>query len=408
MTDIEIQKIREQFPILEKKIGRYPLTYLDNGATTQKPLCVIDAIRNYYLNINSNVHRGVHTLSQLSTDAMENARQKVCNFIHAREKSSIIFTRGTTESINAIASSYSQILGIGDTVVISAMEHHSNIVPWQMACERSGASLRVIPMSYEGVLDIDAYEDILKNNRVKIVSVTYVSNVLGTVNPVSQMIDLAHKYGAEILIDGAQSTPHMPIDVEALDCDYYAFSGHKMYAPTGIGVLYGKRKSLEALPPYQGGGDMIDHVTFEKTTYAPLPFKYEAGTPNIEGAIALGVAIDFLMEIGMEAICSHEKELMDYMTSRMKEIDGMVIYGTAPQKSGAFSFTLSGAHPTDIGTLLDNQGVAIRTGHHCAEPIMDYLGIPGTARASLAVYNTREDIDRLVDATIKSKMMLLG
>lgn len=408
MTDIEIQKIRELFPILEKKIGRYPLTYLDNGATTQKPLCVIDAIRDYYLNINSNVHRGVHTLSQLSTDAMENARQKVCNFIHAREKSSIIFTRGTTESINAIASGYSQILGIGDTVVISAMEHHSNIVPWQMACERSGASLRVIPMSYEGVLDIDAYEDILKNNRVKIVSVTYVSNVLGTVNPVSQMIDLAHKYGAEILIDGAQSTPHMPIDVEALDCDYYAFSGHKMYAPTGIGVLYGKRKSLEAIPPYQGGGDMIDHVTFEKTTYAPLPFKYEAGTPNIEGAIALGVAIDFLMEIGMEAIHSHEKELMDYMTSRMKEIDGMVIYGTAPQKSGAFSFTLSGAHPTDIGTLLDNQGVAIRTGHHCAEPIMDYLGIPGTARASLAVYNTREDIDRLVDATIKSKMMLLG
>lgn len=408
MTDIEIQKIREQFPILEKKIGRYPLTYLDNGATTQKPLCVIDAIRDYYLNINSNVHRGVHTLSQLSTDAMENARQKVCNFIHAREKSSIIFTRGTTESINAIASGYSQILGIGDTVVISAMEHHSNIVPWQMACERSGASLRVIPMSHEGVLDIDAYEDILKNNRVKIVSVTYVSNVLGTVNPVSLMIDLAHKYGAEILIDGAQSTPHMPIDVEALDCDYYAFSGHKMYAPTGIGVLYGKRKSLEALPPYQGGGDMIDHVTFEKTTYAPLPFKYEAGTPNIEGAIALGVAIDFLMEIGMEAIHSHEKELMDYMTSRMKEIDGMVIYGTAPQKSGAFSFTLSGAHPTDIGTLLDNQGVAIRTGHHCAEPIMDYLGIPGTARASLAVYNTREDIDRLVDATIKSKMMLLG
>lgn len=408
MTDIEIQKIREQFPILEKKIGRYPLTYLDNGATTQKPLCVIDAIRDYYLNINSNVHRGVHTLSQLSTDAMENARQKVCDFIHAREKSSIIFTRGTTESINAIASGYSQILGIGDTVVISAMEHHSNIVPWQMACERSGASLRVIPMSYEGVLDIDAYEDILKNNRVKIVSVTYVSNVLGTVNPVSQMIDLAHKYGAEILIDGAQSTPHMPIDVEALDCDYYAFSGHKMYAPTGIGVLYGKRKSLEALPPYQGGGDMIDHVTFEKTTYAPQPFKYEAGTPNIEGAIALGVAIDFLMEIGMEAIHSHEKELMDYMTSRMKEIDGMVIYGTAPQKSGAFSFTLSGAHPTDIGTLLDNQGVAIRTGHHCAEPIMDYLGIPGTARASLAVYNTREDIDRLVDATIKSKMMLLG
>lgn len=408
MTDIEIQKIREQFPILEKKIGRYPLTYLDNGATTQKPLCVIDAIRDYYLNINSNVHRGVHTLSQLSTDAMENARQKVCNFIHAREKSSIIFTRGTTESINAIASGYSQILGIGDTVVISAMEHHSNIVPWQMACERSGASLRVIPMSYEGVLDIDAYEDILKNNRVKIVSVTYVSNVLGTVNPVSQMIDLAHKYGAEILIDGAQSTPHMPINVEALDCDYYAFSGHKMYAPTGIGVLYGKRKSLEALPPYQGGGDMIDHVTFEKTTYAPLPFKYEAGTPNIEGAIALGVAIDFLMDIGMEAIHSHEKELMDYMTSRMKEIDGMVIYGTAPQKSGAFSFTLAGAHPTDIGTLLDNQGVAIRTGHHCAEPIMDYLGIPGTARASLAVYNTREDIDRLVDATIKSKMMLLG
>ena len=408
MTDSEIKKIREQFPILDQKIGRYPLTYLDNGATTQKPLCVIDAIRDYYLTINSNVHRGVHRLSQLSTDAMEKAREKVSQFIGASDKSTVIFTRGTTESINAIASAYSQILREGETVVISAMEHHSNIVPWQMACERSKASLCVIPMSDEGVLDIEAYENILKENDVKIVSVAYVSNVLGTVNPVGQMVDMAHKYGAEILIDGAQSTPHIPIDVEELDCDYYVFSGHKMYAPTGIGVLYGKRRALEALPPYQGGGDMIDHVTFEKTTYAPLPFKFEAGTPNIEGAIALGVAIDFLNEIGMEAVHAHERELMEYMTARMKEIDGMVIYGTAPEKSGAFSFTLAGAHPTDIGTLLDNQGVAIRTGHHCAEPLMTRLGIPGTARASLAVYNTREDIDRLVEATIKAKMMLLG
>ncbi len=408
MTDSEIKKIREQFPILEQKIGRYPLTYLDNGATTQKPLCVIDAIRDYYLTINSNVHRGVHRLSQLSTDAMEKAREKVSEFIGARDKSTVIFTRGTTESINAVASAYSQILKEGEVVVISAMEHHSNIVPWQMACERSKASLCVIPMSDEGVLDIEAYENILKENDVKIVSVAYVSNVLGTVNPVGQMVDMAHKYGAEILIDGAQSTPHIPIDVEELDCDYYVFSGHKMYAPTGIGVLYGKRRALEALPPYQGGGDMIDHVTFEKTTYAPLPFKFEAGTPNIEGAIALGVAIDFLNEIGMEAVHAHERELMEYMTARMKEIDGMVIYGTAPEKSGAFSFTLAGAHPTDIGTLLDNQGVAIRTGHHCAEPLMTRLGIPGTARASLAVYNTREDIDRLVEATIKAKMMLLG
>lgn len=408
MTDSEIEKIRKQFPILDQKIGRYPLTYLDNGATTQKPLCVIDAIRDYYLTINSNVHRGVHRLSQLSTEAMEMARQKVSDFIGAKDKSTVIFTRGTTEAINAVASGYSQILKEGEAVVISAMEHHSNIVPWQMACERSKASLCVIPMSDEGVLDIEEYEKILKENRVRIVSVAYVSNVLGTVNPVAQMVDMAHKYGAEILIDGAQSTPHIKVDVEALDCDYYAFSGHKMYAPTGIGVLYGKRTALENLPPYQGGGDMIDHVTFEKTTYAPLPFKFEAGTPNIEGAIAMGVAIDFLSEIGMEAVHAHERELMEYMTARMKEIDGMVIYGTAPEKSGAFSFTLAGAHPTDIGTLLDNQGVAIRTGHHCAEPLMTRLGIPGTARASLAVYNTREDIDRLVEATIKAKMMLLG
>lgn len=408
MTDSEIEKIRKQFPILDQKIGRYPLTYLDNGATTQKPLCVIDAIRDYYLTINSNVHRGVHRLSQLSTEAMEMTRQKVSDFIGAKDKSTVIFTRGTTEAINAVASGYSQILKEGEAVVISAMEHHSNIVPWQMACERSKASLCVIPMSDEGVLDIEEYEKILKENRVRIVSVAYVSNVLGTVNPVAQMVDMAHKYGAEILIDGAQSTPHIKVDVEALDCDYYAFSGHKMYAPTGIGVLYGKRKALENLPPYQGGGDMIDHVTFEKTTYAPLPFKFEAGTPNIEGAIAMGVAIDFLSEIGMEAVHAHERELMEYMTARMKDIDGMVIYGTAPEKSGAFSFTLAGAHPTDIGTLLDNQGVAIRTGHHCAEPLMTRLGIPGTARASLAVYNTREDIDRLVEATIKAKMMLLG
>ncbi|MBQ1275972.1 MAG: cysteine desulfurase [Flavobacteriales bacterium] len=408
MTDSEIEKIRKQFPILDQKIGRYPLTYLDNGATTQKPLCVIDAIRDYYLTINSNVHRGVHRLSQLSTEAMEMARQKVSDFIGAKDKSTVIFTRGTTEAINAVASGYSQILKEGEAVVISAMEHHSNIVPWQMACQKSGAILCVIPMSDEGVLDIEEYEKILKENRVRIVSVAYVSNVLGTVNPVAQMVDMAHKYGAEILIDGAQSTPHIPVNVEALDCDYYAFSGHKMYAPTGIGVLYGKRKALENLPPYQGGGDMIDHVTFEKTTYAPLPFKFEAGTPNIEGAIAMGVAIDFLSEIGMEAVHAHERELMEYMTARMKEIDGMVIYGSAPEKSGAFSFTLAGAHPTDIGTLLDNQGVAIRTGHHCAEPLMTRLGIPGTARASLAVYNTREDIDRLVEATIKAKMMLLG
>jgi cysteine desulfurase/selenocysteine lyase len=339
---------------------------------------------------------------------MEMTRQKVSDFIGAKDKSTVIFTRGTTEAINAVASGYSQILKEGEAVVISAMEHHSNIVPWQIACQKSGAILCVIPMSDEGVLDIEEYEKILKEYRVRIVSVAYVSNVLGTVNPVAQMVDMAHKYGAEILIDGAQSTPHIKVDVEALDCDYYAFSGHKMYAPTGIGVLYGKRTALENLPPYQGGGDMIDHVTFEKTTYAPLPFKFEAGTPNIEGAIAMGVAIDFLSEIGMEAVHAHERELMEYMTARMKEIDGMVIYGTAPEKSGAFSFTLAGAHPTDIGTLLDNQGVAIRTGHHCAEPLMTRLGIPGTARASLAVYNTREDIDRLVEATIKAKMMLLG
>lgn len=408
MSTLDISDIKKQFPILDQKINGYPLVYLDNGATTQKPKCVISSIEDYYNTINANVHRGIHTLSQRSTDAMEVAREKVRSFINSPECATVIFTKGTTDAINTVASGYGQLLEKGDEVIVSAMEHHSNIVPWQMACQRSGATLKVIPMDGNGVLDMEAYKELLSSTRTKIVAVAYVSNVLGTVNPVKEIAQLAHLSGAKVLVDGAQSTPHMRIDVQDLGCDFYVFSGHKMYAPTGIGVLWGTRDALENLPAYQGGGEMIKHVTFENTTYAPLPFKFEAGTPNIEGAIALGSAIDFLNSLGMDNVHAHEQELMNYMTEKMSQIDGMIIYGNAPEKSGAFSFSIKGAHPTDIGTLLDNQGVAIRTGHHCAEPLMSRLGIPGTARASLAVYNTKEDIDHLVEATAKAQKMLIG
>lgn len=380
--------------------------YLDNGATTQKPLSVIGAIDRYYRTINSNVHRGIHTLSQRSTDAMEAAREKVRSFINAPQSREIIFTRGTTESINLVASGYSQLLRPGDEVIVSQMEHHSNIVPWQIACGKSGAVLKVIPVTDDGTLDMESYRKTL-SPRTKVVALAHVSNVLGTVNPVKEITRLAKEKGADVLIDGAQAVPHMPVDVQEIGCDFYAFSGHKMYAPTGIGVLWGSEKALEALPVYQGGGEMIKHVSFSGTTYGPIPFKFEAGTPNIEGAIGLGAAIDFLTDIGMDRIQLHDRCLMDYTTGKMRSIEGLEIYGTAPDKSGAFSFGIKGAHPTDIGTLLDNQGVAVRTGHHCAEPLMERFGIPGTVRASLGLYNTEEDIDRLYEATLKAKAMLL-
>ena len=403
----DILDIRKRFPLLEQHIGKYPLAYLDNGATTQKPEEVLRAVDDYYRRINSNVHRGIHTLSQRATDAMEAAREKVRDFINAPSAKEIIFTRGTTESINLVASGYAKRLKPGDEIIVSEMEHHSNIVPWQIACQQSGAVLKVIPVKDDGTLDLEAYEKLL-SPKTRVVAITYVSNVLGTVNPIREIVSLAHKAGAVVLVDGAQAAPHLKVDVQEIGCDYYVFSGHKMYAPTGIGVLWGREKLLRELPVYQGGGEMIGHVTFGHTTYADIPFKFEAGTPNIEGAIALGAAIDFMNSVGMDKIPAHEKELMDYMTERMIRIEGLEIYGQAPHKSGAFSFGIKGAHPTDIGTLLDNQGVAVRTGHHCAEPLMDRYGIPGTVRASLAVYNTFEDIDRLVEATQKARKMLLG
>ena len=404
----DILDIRKRFPVLEQHIGKYPLVYLDNGATTQKPEEVIRAVDDYYRRLNANVHRGIHTLSQRATDAMEVAREKVRAFIDAPSAEEIIFTRGTTESINLVASGYAKLLKPGDEIIVSEMEHHSNIVPWQIACQQSGASLKVIPVKDDGTLDLKTYEKLLVPGKTRVVAITYVSNVLGTVNPIREIVSLAHKAGAVVLVDGAQAAPHLKVNVQEIGCDYYVFSGHKMYAPTGIGVLWGREKLLRELPVYQGGGEMIGHVTFDHTTYADIPFKFEAGTPNIEGAIALGAAIDFMNSVGMDKIAAHEKELMDYMTQRMSRIEGIEIYGQDPQKSGAFSFGIKGAHPTDIGTLLDNQGVAVRTGHHCAEPLMDRYGIPGTVRASLAVYNTFEDIDRLYEATQKARQMLLG
>lgn len=399
--------LRERFPLLDQRIGDYPLTYLDNGATTQKPLEVIRALEDYYRRDNANVHRGVHTLSQRATDAMEAAREKVRAFIHAPSAREIIFTRGTTEAINLVASGYARLLRRGDQVIVSQMEHHSNIVPWQLACEQSGAELRVIPISDDGLLDMAAYESLL-SSRTRVVAVAHVSNVLGTVNPIRRIAEAAHRYGAVVLADGAQAVPHLPIDVQALGCDYYVFSGHKMYAPTGIGVLWGRGDLLRELPVYQGGGEMIDRVSFLGTTYADIPFRFEAGTPNIEGAIGLGAAIDFLDGVGMERIAAHERKLMSYLQDTMRGIEGIEIYGKDPEKSGAFSFNIRGAHPSDVGTLLDNQGVAVRTGHHCAQPLMDRYGIPGTVRASLALYNTREDIDRLFRATQLARKMLLG
>lgn len=406
-----IDKVREDFPILSREVYGKPLVYLDNGATTQKPLCVLDAMREEYLNVNANVHRGVHYLSQKATDLHEAAREKVREFINAEKTQEIIFTRGTTESMNLVASSFCEgFMKEGDEVVVSTMEHHSNIVPWQLQGIRRGIKLRVIPMSDEGVLDLDAFDTLL-NERTKLVSVAHVSNVLGTVNPVKEIIRRAHERGIPVLVDGAQSAPHMKIDVKDLDCDFFAFSGHKMYGPTGIGVLYGKEQWLEKMPPYQGGGEMIGTVSFEKTTYAELPFKFEAGTPDYVATHGLARAIDYMQSLGIENIYAHEQELTRYAMEKMQQIPGMKIFGTAPDKDAVISFLVyQGAdnpshlgegrgefiHHLDMGTLLDRLGIAVRTGHHCAEPLMHRLNIQGTVRASFALYNTKEEVDVLV------------
>ncbi|MBC7541752.1 MAG: cysteine desulfurase [Candidatus Sericytochromatia bacterium] len=392
---LDIPAIRAQFPILGEMIHGKPLVYLDNAATTQKPLAVIEAMNRYYLHTNANVHRGVHTLSQRATTEFENARRKVQHFINAAKPEEVIFVRGCTEAINLVASSYgTKFIKTGDEIVISYLEHHSNIVPWQMLCERTGALLKVIPMNDAGELDMAAYEALL-SDRTKLVSVVHVSNALGTINPVATIIELAHRHGAVVLIDGAQAVPHTGVDVQALDADFYTFSSHKMYGPTGIGVLYGKKALLESMPPVQGGGDMILSVTFEKTTYNKLPYKLEAGTPAIAEAIGLGAAVDYLQGIGMAAIAAYEADLLAYGTEVLSQIPGVRLIGTAKEKAGVLSFVIENIHPHDIGTILDHDGLAVRAGHHCAQPVMDRLKVPATARASFAFYNTREEIDAL-------------
>lgn len=402
---LDIQKIRADFPILNQKVNGKPLVYFDNGATSQKPQVVIDAISKYYQEINANIHRGVHTLSQLATDAYEIARGKVQNHINAKHAHEVLFTSGTTFGINLVANGFAAILKPGDEVVVSHLEHHSNIVPWQMLCEKTGANLKVIPMNENGELIMAEYDKLL-SDKTKIVAVNHISNALGTINPIKYMIDKAHVVGAAILIDGAQSVPHLKPDVQALDCDFYAFSGHKMCGPTGTGILYGKEVWLNKLPPYQGGGEMIKEVTFEKTTYAELPHKFEAGTPHIAGGIVLGTAIDYMNEVGFENIQQQELELLAYATQKLSEIEGLRIYGNSKNKTSVISFNIEGIHPYDIGSIIDKLGIAVRTGHHCAQPIMNFFGIPGTIRASFSFYNTKEEIDALVEAVKKAQMML--
>ena len=402
---LDIQKIRADFPILTQKVNGKTLVYFDNGATNQKPQVVIDAIAKYYQEINANIHRGVHTLSQLATDAYEASRGKIQNHINAKFAHEVLFTSGTTHGINLVANGFAYILKPEDEILVSALEHHSNIVPWQMLCEKTGAKLVVIPMNQNGELIMAEYEKLL-SNKTKIVTVNHISNALGTINPIKYMIDKAHEVGAVVLIDGAQATPHLKPDVQALNCDFYVFSGHKICAPTGTGILYGKESWLNKLPPYQGGGEMIKDVTFEKTTYAELPHKFEAGTPNIEGGIVLGTAIDYLNNIGFDNIAAYENELLAYGTKKLLEIEGLKIFGNAQEKTSVISFNIEGIHPYDIGTIIDKLGIAVRTGHHCAQPIMNFFDIPGTIRASFAFYNTKEEIDIFVEAVKKAKMML--
>ena len=399
-----VEKIRADFPILQRKVNGKPLVYFDNAATSQTPKIVIDAIVNYYSNYNANIHRGVHTLSQEATDLYEQARITLQKHFNAKHAYEIIFTSGTTHSINMVASGFSSMLKKGDEIIVSALEHHSNIVPWQMLCEKTGALLKVIPMNNEGALVMSEYDKLLSKNT-KLVFCNHISNALGTINPIEEIIKKAHQVGAAVLIDGAQSTPHMKVDFQNLDVDFYVTSAHKICGPTGVGLLYGKQEWLEKLPPYQGGGEMIDTVTFEKTTYAGLPHKFEAGTPNICGGIAFGVAIDYMNTIGFDAIGIYEQELLVYGTQELLKIDGVRIYGTA-HKTSVISFNVDGIHPYDIGSILDKLGIAVRTGHHCAQPIMEFYKIPGTVRASFAFYNTKEEIDVFIKGLQKTIMML--
>ena len=395
-TDFDIKKIREDFPILKTVIRGKPLCYLDNAATTQKPQQVIDVLSDYYTSMNSNIHRGVHTLSERATAAFEEARVKVKNFINAKSEKEIIFTRGTTESINLVASSFGRSnLSEGDEILITGMEHHSNIVPWQLIAAEKNAVLKVVPITDAGELILDEFEKLI-SERTKIISVVYVSNSLGTINPVEKIIEIAHKHGVPVLLDAAQAVSHIPVDMQKLDCDFFAFSGHKLYGPTGIGVLYGKEKLLEQMPPFMGGGDMISKVTFTKTTYNELPFKFEAGTSNIADAIGLGAAIDYIKSIGLDSISKYEKHVLDYATDALSNVEGLRIIGTAPEKSSVISFVLKNVHPHDVGTFLDYEGIAVRTGHHCTQPLMDRFNIPATSRASFGMYNTVEEADILV------------
>ncbi len=402
---LDIASIRKEFPILQRTVNGKPLVYLDNAATSQTPKAVIDTIVDYYSNYNANIHRGVHSLSQEATDVYERARIKIQRHFNAAQAYEIIFTSGTTHGINLVASGFSTILKKGDEVLVSAMEHHSNIVPWQMLCEKTGAKLVVFPMSESGELLMDRYDRLL-NENTKLVFCNHVSNALGTVNPIKEIIDKAHDMGAAVLIDGAQAAAHIVADVQALDVDFYTASGHKMCGPTGIGILYGKEEWLRKLPPYQGGGEMIAEVTFEKSTYADLPHKFEAGTPNICGGIAFGAAVDYLNSLGFEAIAQYENELLKYATDQLLSIEGLKIYGTAKEKTSVISFNVEGIHPYDIGTILDKLGIAVRTGHHCAQPVMDFFEIPGTVRASFSFYNTKEEVDLLVESIIKAVQML--
>ncbi|MGB0896994.1 MAG: aminotransferase class V-fold PLP-dependent enzyme [Flavobacteriaceae bacterium] len=401
-----ITHIKADFPILKQDVNGKPLVYLDNGASSQKPQVVIDAIAQYYSEINANIHRGVHTLSQKATDAYEAARKKLQLHFNAKHEYEILFTKGTTDGINLIANGFSALLKAGDEIIVSHLEHHSNIVPWQMLCERVGAVLKVIPMNQEGELIMSAYDELL-NDNTKLVAVNHISNALGTINPIKEIIDKAHAVNAAVVIDGAQATPHIKPDVQELDCDFYICSAHKMCGPTGVGVVYGKEQWLQAIPPYQGGGEMIKEVSFEKTTYADLPHKFEAGTPNIVGGIGFGVAIDYLNAIGFDAIQQQEQELLQYATSELLKIEGVNIIGCAKEKASVISFNIDGCHPYDVGTIVDKLGVAVRTGHHCAQPIMQFYNIPGTIRASFMFYNTKEDVDALIAAVKKAKMMLL-
>ncbi len=406
MSNFNINDIRKQFPVLDQQVYGKPLVYFDNAATTQKPLCVIERERDYYLHENCNIHRGVHYLSQMATEAYENARKTVAQFINARQAQEIVFTRGTTESLNLLATSLGQLLvNEGDKVVVSAMEHHSNMVPWQQMLFHSKGELLVIRMDKNGVLDLNHYEKLLKQ-RPKIVSIAHISNTLGTVNPIKEMIAMAHKYDIPVVIDGAQSMAHQVIDVQDLDCDFYVFSGHKMYSPMGIGGLYGKMEWLEKMPPYQFGGEMVDTVSFEKTTFNKVPFKFEAGTPNVGAALGLETAVKFIQSFDRQEVEAYEDELLRYATQKLSSIEGMHFIGQAPKRNGLISFVIDGIHPYDLGTIIDKMGVAVRTGHHCAEPVMTFFGIPGTVRASFAMYNTKEEIDIFVKAVERAANML--